>query len=169
MAVVRLVGIAAIALAACRASEAGPGSGLDAPAGWKSLPSLANAARDAAKAGGLVVDGAEAWGETARGCYGAWLALATRPAKPATLADELVQGIQSEPALAGIRVTDVVKPAATTETDVLALSFERARYRGKLRARLAKDGHITTLICFWNEREPQACEAACGQLLGGLK
>jgi hypothetical protein len=174
MAVVRLsvvlVGALAIAvLGACRASEAGPGSGLTAPAGWKTLPSLQAAAHDAAKAGGFTVNATEAWGETARGCYGAWLSLATTAAGPAKLADELVQGIQNEPALAGIAITDVVKPAANTETDVLSLAFDRAPYRGKLRARLANDGHVTALVCFWNDREPAACAAACEPLLGGVK
>jgi hypothetical protein len=170
MAVVRLVGGRALVLAlvACRASEAGPGSGIAAPTGWKSLPSLANAAREAAKAGGLTVDNADAWGETARGCYGAWLALSTTKAAPNKLADDLVNGIESDPALAGIALTDVVKPAALTKDEVMSLSFARAPYTGKLRARLVKDGHITALVCFWNEREPAACEAACGQLLGGL-
>jgi hypothetical protein len=153
----------------CRASEAGPGSGLTAPAGWKTLVSLSTAARDAAKAGGFTVDATEAWGDTARGCYGAWLSLSTTAARPAKLADELVQGIQTEPALAGIAITDVVKPAATTDADVMALAFEKAPYRGKLRTRLIKDGHVTALVCFWNEREPAACAAACEQLLGGLK
>jgi hypothetical protein len=170
MALVRLACAALLALAACRASEAAPGSasGLNAPAGWKPLPAMATAARDAAKASGFVVDNAEAWGDPARGCYGATLALTTRLAKPAKLADELVQGIQSEPSLAGISVTDVVKPAPAAQSDVLALSFAKAPYQGKLRSRIAGDGNITMLVCFWNEREPQACEAACTQLLGGL-
>jgi len=171
MALVRLIGAAAIAVAlgGCRASEAGPGSGLSAPAGWKSLPSLATAARDAAKASGFTVDVVEAWGETSRGCYGAWISLATRAARPAKLADELVQGIQTDPALSGIVVTDIVKPTVNFDSDVLSLTFDRRPYRGKLRARLVKDGHVTTLACFWNEREPAACEAACNQLLGGMK
>src|SRR5207342_74814 len=97
MAGVRLACVALLALAGCRASEAAPGSGLSAPAGWTSLPSLATAARDAAKASGFIVNSTEAWGESSRGCYGASLDLATRLAKPAKLADELVQGIQSEP------------------------------------------------------------------------
>lgn len=171
MAVVRLVapGVFALALVACRASEAGPSSGLSAPVGWKSLPSLANAARDAAKAGGLTVENAEAWGDTSRGCYGAWLALTTGKAAVNKLADDFVKGIESEPALAGITLTDVVKPAALTKDDLLSLSFAKAPYTGKLRARLVKDGHITALVCFWNEREPTACETACGPLLGGLR
>ncbi|HUS31781.1 MAG TPA: hypothetical protein VMZ53_24935 [Kofleriaceae bacterium] len=169
--------VAALPLAACRASEAGPGSGtgsaassgLSAPAGWKALPSLANAAHDAAKTSGLAVDSAEAWGETARGCYGTWLSLTTTRAKPLKLADEFVKGIETEPSLAGIALTEVVKPAATTDNDMLSLAFAKPPYRGKVRARLVNDGHITALVCFWNEREPAACEAACGQLLGGLK
>jgi hypothetical protein len=121
------------------------------------------------KSGGLVVESSEAWGETARGCYAAWLALASRPARPAKLAEDLVEGIQTESTLAPITLVDVVKPTATTDADVLAFSFEKAPYHGKLRARVVKDGHVTALVCFWNEREPAACQASCDQMLGGLK
>ncbi|HSD91077.1 MAG TPA: hypothetical protein VLB44_26325 [Kofleriaceae bacterium] len=159
----------ALAMIGCRASEAGPGSGLTPPAGWKALPTLAKAATDAAAAARIVVDGAEAWGEPARGCYAGWLALAGGKGTPDKVADQLVASLTAEPSLAGITVRDVVKPAAGAAAGILSLDFTHAPYTGKLRAQLARDGHIALLACFWNEREPVACETACTQLLGGMK
>ena len=166
MARVRL--IALVALCSCRASEAAPTSGLTPPPGWSPLPSLATAARDAAKGGKLTIDSAEAWGETSRGCYAAWIALAGGTHSRSALADDIVQGIEKEPALAGITVSDVSKPA-NLEPDELSLAFAKKPYTGKLRAQLSKDGHVTLLACFWNEREPAACAASCTALLGSLK
>jgi hypothetical protein len=51
---------------------------------------------------------------------------------------------------------------------VLSLAFERAPYHGKLRAQLAKDGAITALACFWNDREPAACAAGCTAMIGSM-
>lgn len=169
MAVVRLVAAAALAMIGCRASEAGPGSGLTPPAGWQAMPSLATAATDAATAVKIKVDGAEAWGEPARGCFAAWLALTGGKGAPDKLADQLVASLSAEPSLAGITVKDVVKPAAGATAGMMSLAFTHASYSGKLRAQLARDGHIGLLACFWNEREPVACETACTQLLGTLK
>lgn len=154
-----------VALVACRASEAGPGSGLTPPAGWQSLPSLATAASDAAKSDGVVVDGAEAWGDPARGCFGAWLALHAGARAPDAMVDALVASLKTD----GIEVRDVVKPTPNAVGGTASLVFEKAPYHGKLRAQLIKDGHMTLLGCFWNEREPVACETACTQLIGSLK
>ncbi|HEY5944955.1 MAG TPA: hypothetical protein VIV40_05660 [Kofleriaceae bacterium] len=158
-----------VALSACRSSEAGPGSGLTPPTGWAPLPSLATAANDAAKAGLLTVDGVEAWGEPARGCYAAWIALRGGGGAPDVMADQLVRSLSAEPALMGIVLRDVVKPAAGQASGVLSLSFERMQYRGKLRATLASDGKLAALACFWNLREPVACEAGCAGLVGSMR
>lgn len=154
------------ALVACRASEAGPGSGLTPPAGWQAMPTLATAASDAAKTDGVVVDGAEAWGDPARGCYGAWLGLRAGARGPDAMVDAMVASLETE---AGVDVRDVVKPAAGATAGTVSLVFEKAPYRGKLRGQLVKDGHMTLLACFWNDREPVACETACTQLVGSLK
>jgi hypothetical protein len=167
MAELRLILI--VALMACRSSEAGPGSGLTPPAGWQPLPPLAAAATEAAKAGKLTVDGAEAWGEPARGCYAAWFALRTAGGAPDVIADQLVNSLRVDPALFGVLIKDVVTPRAGDARGVLSLAFERAQYRGKLAAVIAKEGKLTALACFWNPREPRACEQACNGLLGGLK
>lgn len=170
MAELRLILIAAVA--ACQASEATPvsgGSGLTAPAGWQALPLVAKAAGDAAKASGISVDGTEAWGETARGCYAMWIALHGGGRAPDAMADQLVLSVKSEPALLGLLVHDVAKPAAGAKSGVLSLGFERGVYRGMLHASLVSDGHIAALACFWNQREPAACEEACKNLVGSIK
>ena len=158
-----------LGLGGCRASEAGPGSGLTPPAGWQALPSLATAASEAAKSGGTAVDGVEAWGEPSRGCYAAWIALRGSGGAPDAMADQLVRSLSVEPALMGILIRDVVKPAAGATSGVLSLAFERGVYRGKLRATLAKDGKLAALACFWNFREPIACDHACNGLLGSMR
>ncbi|HEY5925906.1 MAG TPA: hypothetical protein VIV11_29665 [Kofleriaceae bacterium] len=158
-----------LSLGACRSSEAGPTSGLTPPAGWQALPSLATAASEAAKSGGITVDGVEAWGEPARGCYAAWIALRGAGGAPDAMADQLVRSLSVEPALLGILIRDVVKPAAGAASGVLSLAFERGVYRGKLRATLAKDGKVAALACFWNWREPIACEQACNGLIGSMR
>jgi len=167
MAQLRLIALAL--LIACRASEAGPGSGLTPPAGWQAQPSLANAATTAAKNDGLTVAGAEAWGEPARGCFAAWIAMSGSGGAPDVMADQLVRGLSADPALGGIVVRDVQKPAPNQKVGVLTLAFEHTRYHGKLRAALNADGKITALACFWNQREPATCERACTALLGSMK
>lgn len=158
----------ALALAACTA-DAAPGSGVPVPpgvtppfappvgaavtppAGWMPLPQLASAAK-------AQIDGAraEAWGEPAMGCYAATLTFAQRGAVAAMI-DE---------AKKSVTVHDVVAP--TTVAGVLAFAFDKAPYQGRVRATL--DGKtVSALACFWNEREPAACEAACTALIGSLK
>jgi hypothetical protein len=169
MAQLRLIHAAVVCLAACRASEAGPTSGLTVPAGWRALPELVTAASDAGKQAKLRVEGIEAWGEPSRGCYATWLALTGDKGAPDAIAELMVSELSASPALAGITITDVVKPAPKTESGVLSLAFTRAPYRGTLRAQLGKTGAHAVLACFWNEREPLACEAACNQLVGSMK
>jgi hypothetical protein len=157
-----------VVLAACTA-DAAPGSGVPIPpgvtppfapptgsavtppAGWMPLPQLASAAK-------AQIDGAsaDAWGEPAMGCYAATLAFAQRGTTKALLAD-----VQK-----AVTIHDVVAP--TTRAGVLALSFDKAPYKGRVRATL--DGKtVNALACFWNEREPAACEAACTALIGSQK
>lgn len=167
MAQLRLTVALLAGVAGCRASEAGPSSGLTAPTGWRPLPSLAVAAGSAAAQAGLNLDGAEAWGEPARGCYGAWLGLHGPKTEPRVAADAVLATLPTE--LPGVAVADVVKPAAGAETGLLALAFTRGTYRGRVRAQLASSGLTSIVACFWNPREPVACEAGCAQLLGSLK
>ena len=165
MALLRLM---LVTLAACGQAGAQPSatSGLKAPVGWIAIPEIATAVAAAAKTEGTTVDGAEAWGDPARGCYGVWLAIHGDGAS----AEQVLAGLASQP----ITTTNIVKPESTD--GVVALSFETTAapgtsvggtYRGRLRARLAA-GQITALACFANEREPIACETACTSLLGGI-
>lgn len=166
MAVVRVIALGALAVA-CRASEAGPTSGLTAPVGWQALPELASAAGDAAKQANITVDGVEAWGEPARGCYAAWLGIRGGGGAPSAVADPMITSLTTE--LPGLIVTDVVKPAVNADAGVLSLAFTRPPYRGRVRAAIAKSGAIGVLACFWNLREPIACAAACNGLVGSMK
>lgn len=171
MAQLRLIALVACVActAACRSSEAGPTSGLTPPAGWRALPDVAGAAREAGLAAKATIDGVEAWGDTARGCYGVWLAMSSDAGAPDVLADKLLSSLTSAPTLAGITVTDIVKPPKAVDSGMLSLSFSRAPYSGKLRAQIGKTGAYAVLACLWNGREPAACEAACTVLLGGMK
>lgn len=168
-----LAALAMLALAACSASDAAPGSGspppgvnppfappraqlATPPAGWVPMPQLATAATGAI--GGSTAD---AWGEPAMGCYAAIVTFSAK-GKAGGIAKALRTQVES-----AVKVSDVVEPAATAETGVLAFAFEKAPYRG--RARVSIDAGVTALACFWNDREPDACAAACTALIGGMK
>ncbi len=164
-----LLAIGSVAAIGCRASEANPGSGLTPPAGWQAQPALAAAATEAAKSDGVTVEASEAWADPARGCYAAWIAWTGAAGAPEKLADALVLAVSSEKSLEGIAVRDVAKPTPGANAGVVSLAFERAPYRGTVRAQLTRDGHVAALACYWNQREPAACEAACSKLVGSMR
>jgi hypothetical protein len=150
--------------AACGRAGAAPdqASGLTPPAGWQPMPAIAAAARGAIK--GAEVEGAEAWGEPAMGCYAVWLAIrATGGAK--AIAEQVVSGFAAAGSAAPMIVKDVAAPSG--DEGVLTLAFERGDHRGRLRARIGGE-RTATLACFANQREPRACEAACTTFLGAL-
>lgn len=153
-----------IALAACGHAGAEPPveqpvtSGLATPAGWQALPDVARAAAAAAKGPGVAVDGAEAWGERARGCYALWIAMHGDGAS----ATAVLAGLAAE----GLTTRDVVAPPAPQD-GLVTLAFTKGSYQGQLRARVAA-GKVTALACFANDREPRSCDAACTTLLGGI-
>jgi hypothetical protein len=122
------------------------------------LPAVAQAAASAAKGPGVAVDGAEAWGDRARGCYATWLALRGHGAS----ATAVLAGLTTD----GLVTRDVVQPAKPDD-GIVTLAFTKGVYNGRLRARVAA-GKVTALACFANDREPGACEASCTKLLGGL-
>ncbi|NVB78289.1 MAG: hypothetical protein HOV81_07840 [Kofleriaceae bacterium] len=163
------IGCVVSAAVGCGTSEAGPGSGLTPPASWKALPQLATAATQAAKEDGVTIDISEAWADQARGCYAAWLAWRGAKGAPEKLADALVLAVSSEKSLEGIAVRDVVKPTPGGNVGVVSLGFERGEYRGTVRAQLTREGQVAALACFWNQREPAACAADCGKLVGSMK
>jgi hypothetical protein len=163
MAQLRLIALA-LALVGCRRSEAAPGSGLTAPAGWQPSAELARSAADAAKSDAVAVTGSEAWAEPARGCYGFWLMLHGAAGPIDVAADQLVASVSH----AGVAVSDVAKPPAG-DRGVLGLAFAKAPYHGNLRAELAKTGEVAAVACMWNDREPKACAAGCAALLGSMR
>ncbi|HTR51885.1 MAG TPA: hypothetical protein VMJ10_14315 [Kofleriaceae bacterium] len=139
--------LAALALTSCANAGAGPTT-VAGPPGWSAIETLARAAGDAAKADGVAVDATGAWGDPARGCYA--LAIELRGGGDA---QKLVDGIAS----AGIATRDVVY-----EGTAVTLGVARAPYDGRVRAEIASDGRVAARACFWNEREPAGCAAACG-------
>lgn len=153
-----------IALCAFACTDAGaqpPAAGIKAPPGWTAQPAIVAAARDALGKK-TVVDGLEAFGEPAMGCYSVWMAVrGSGSAKD--LAEQLVKGLAGE--ARKVEIKDVVKP--TADDGVLAFTFEAAPYKGRLRARLGK-GKVVTLACWSSPREPLACDQACTTLLGAL-
>ncbi len=156
---VRVIAAFAIATgttAACGAADAEPhaSSGLNIPAGWQVLPSAAAAAR-AALGEGVTVDGSEAWGDPAKGCYALWIAFHDG----ATTADELARDVT-----AGL-ATAHVDAKRETSADALVFAIRRAPYRGTLRATL-QGARVNVLACVANQREPESCAAACKTLLG---
>ncbi len=154
-----LLRLAVIALCACGQAGAQPSapSGITAPTGWVVLPELATSVRDATKATGVTVEGAEAWGETARGCYAVWFRIAGAGAN----AEAVLTGLAAEK----LATSDVVKPASGD--GVTAMAFAKPPYTGRLRVR-TQDGALTAIACFANQREPKTCEAPCTTLLGAI-
>lgn len=164
MADLRLIAVASLAVFGCRA-EAGSGelggapAAVAVPAGWQAANELA-----AAIAANKRVAHAEAWAQPAMGCYAGRVQLrATGTAD--TLAKQLVDALAVE--APGIVVRDVVMPAAGADSGTLSFAFERGAYRGKTRATV-RGTELDAIACFWNPREPVACEAACTGLVGSL-
>ena len=147
MAIVRLAAL--LALAGCGRASGDPG-GVTPPAGWRALPELANAIGTTAQ-----LDGVQAWGEPAKGCY----AISIIAAGGGDLAGELLAALAAEKVI----TTDIVKPSE--RTGVLSFTLERGPYRGRVRARIESD-RVSALACYHNQREPAGCETACAAFLG---
>jgi len=169
----------AVALVACNAAgaEPNPPSG-PRPVGWKPLPAISHAVRAAATADGVTVDAVDAWGEPARGCYSVSLDLHGGSADAPALADQILGSLPVGPApIAGSPApvpsgeSRAPEPGALSELrrpsgpeGVLAFRFTRPPFRGRVRAWLGH-GRITATACFFNQREPLACDAACTGVL----
>jgi hypothetical protein len=189
-----LLRVTAVALVACSAAGADPAAApriAAHPEGWKQLPAVAAAVGAAARADGVTIDAADAWGEPAHGCYAVWLELHGGTSDAPALADQVLAGMPRDGASAGrggprdgtvpaaasnaavaargaarwpedLAISDVVKPTAAT--GVLTFAFTSAPYRGRVRVQLGK-GRVAAVACFASEREPLACQAICSQLL----
>jgi hypothetical protein len=163
---VALLRLTVIGLVACQAATAAPGAALIAahdppPPGWTQVPAIAAAVAMAAgadpAASSLAVD---AWGDPAAGCYAVWLELRGAAGDAPALADQVIGG------LTGLTLTDVARPTATA--GVLAFTFARPPYHGRLHAQLAQ-GQIAATACFGNEREPAACDTTCARVLHDVR
>jgi hypothetical protein len=140
------------------------------PAGWKPLPAIASAVRAAATADGVAVDATDAWGEPARGCYSVSIelhgALHGAPADAPALADQVLASLPAPiTSPGGGELSELVRPSGPD--GILAFRFASPPYRGRLRARLGR-GRIAAVACFFNQREPLACDAACTGVLAAV-
>jgi hypothetical protein len=160
------LGALAATITACAPADAQPPA-IEPPPGWTPQPAIAAAAK--AAAGKQTVDGVEAFGEPAMGCYMLWMSLrGTGSAKD--VAEQLIASLakpaSTDPKAAKpqrtLAIDDVVKP--TADTGVLSLAFTSPPYEGRMRVRLG-GGKLVTLACFANQREPLACATACTAVL----
>jgi hypothetical protein len=126
------------------------------PAGWRQLPAIRAAVSAAAKADGITVDAADAWGEPRMGCYAVWLDVHGDAADAAALADQVLGSA------AVLSPSDVAKPSGPD--GMLGFSFASPPYRGRVRAQLGA-GRISAVACFGNQREPVTCDTACNRVL----
>ena len=157
----RAVTISLCLVACADAGAQPPSSGVKPPPGWTAQPAIALAAKDALGKK-TTVDGLEAFGDPAMGCYSLWMAVrGSGSAKE--LGEQVLRGLGE--AKRKLDIKDVVKP--TTDEGVLSLAFESAPYKGRLRARLGK-GRIVALACWSSQREPITCDQACSSYLGAL-
>lgn len=129
------------------------------PSTWKVLPTIAAAAQTAAKAEGVTVDGAQAWGDAAIGCYAVRVALHGGSDGADALAEQVLASLRA----AQLTMRDVIKP--TGPQGALTLGFATTTYQGRLRAELG-NGRVAALACFGNQREPATCDATCARVLG---
>lgn len=103
---------------ACRAADAAPEivpdvstratSGLTMPSGWRPIPAIA-AAATAALEDPTAIDGAQAWGEPALGCYAVWISM-RGTGDAAAIGARIVSGLGGEPELV---TSELVGPVAT--------------------------------------------------------
>ena len=150
MDLVRLATLALVASCGRASGDTGAAtSGLTPPAGWRALPELATAIGAKAQ-----LDGLEAWGDPARGCYAVWLAARGGGDLPG----ELLAALATEKVV----TTDIVMPGGST--GILAFTLERGAYRGRVRAQV-DDGSVSALACYHNQREPLGCETTCAAFL----
>lgn len=139
------------------------------PTGWAPLPRVADAGlAAAAKAARTKATVVRSWGEASLGCF-------------ATVVE--VTGARDEPALRVADTFHTTLTAATVQVDgwtftdgptaELTATIARGAQRGAVRGRVVMDAtgvpHGAFAACFYNEREPARCQAACTVLLASLE
>jgi hypothetical protein len=160
--------IPALALAADDAprrpgpTEPGPAlPNLAVPASWRPQPTLVAAARAAAAtdAGPRPMSFA-AWGDPVVGCFATAVTIGLRSADVATVAGQLRAAL----------ATAVNVEGWTDDAGVLAARLNRAGWQGALRGLISARSapHATVVACFYNDRAPTRCQAACDALLASL-
>jgi hypothetical protein len=139
------------------------------PADWVPLPTVAAAALAAAREVPGVSAGAAAWGDPAAGCY--LLATELRGAhrdRLRAVLDRMGWHLDAQAVMHAWQVpaTDVDPAELTGRLTVGGLT-------GAVRGLVSFDGRALPraglAACFYNPREPRACEAACAQLLPQLQ
>jgi hypothetical protein len=155
-----------------RAQDAGPGPDQTSvqvaiPAGWTPLPTVVEAGlAAAAEARGRPL-GVRAWGEPSLGCFATIVRVTgTRAEHVARVAEQFRATLALDTQIEGWTFTD--GPAAEASATIA-----RGVLRGALRGRFATDAaglpHGAFAACFYNERDPARCQAACTGLLASLE
>ncbi|HUQ05048.1 MAG TPA: hypothetical protein VM261_21245 [Kofleriaceae bacterium] len=138
------------------------------PAGWVPLPEVADAglaaAKDAARGRVTVV---RSWGEPSLGCFATVVEIAgTRAEHAARIAESFRATLATDAQIEGWTFTD--GPAAETTA-----TLTRGAMKGSVRGRFAIDAagvpSAAFAACFYNERDPARCQAACTGLLASLE
>ena len=140
--------------------------GVTVPPGWAALPEVAGAGLagvDEAMRARTVV---RAWGEPSLGCFATVVEIAgSRNEHMARVAETFRATMASGAQVDGWTFADATGEVTATIT--------RGVLHGSVRGRMATDvtgaPHGAFLACFYNEREPARCQAACADMLASLE
>lgn len=151
--------LALVAPAVARADRPAPTlPALAVPATWTEQPTVADAARTAMGAGGQRARAVAAWGDPVKGCFATAVAIELAAGEaPTRFGDELRAALA-----AGLTVD-----GWTVEPGGLRARLSRQGWHGQIRARVTTrtGGRATVVACFYNDRAPARCAAACDAVL----
>ncbi|HVV82547.1 MAG TPA: hypothetical protein VHE35_05680 [Kofleriaceae bacterium] len=134
---------------------------LTVPPTWPEQPSIADAARAAAApdAAGrpLAVD---AWGDPNTGCFVVAIALGLQSADAATVLAQLRTALAAAAGVDGWH----------EDAGAAGAHLSRPGWQGELRAQVSvrTTPRASAVACFYNDRAPTRCQAACAGLLAPL-
>ena len=134
---------------------------LAVPASWQPQPALVTAAQAAADAeGGRRPRTVAAWGDPVLGCFATALALELGAGDVPTVLPELQAALAAGATVEGW----------TEDGGQVTAAFARPGWQGTLRALVTTrtSSRATVVACFYNDRAPTRCQAACGALLASL-
>ena len=130
------------------------------PAGWQPQPTLTEAARTAAAADlGPRAMAAAAWGDPVAGCFAAAIAIdLDRRFTAATILGQL------RTALAGAGTID---GWSNDDQSSARASVQRPGWRAAVRGAViaGNQPRLAVVACFYNERSPARCQAACAPIV----